>query len=54
MSGMNPKPSELAQGYATAMVAPMMSILMISPGYLIAVVGAFVRCIAGKVERSDS
>lgn len=54
MSGTTPKPSELAQGYATAMVAPMMSILMMTPGYLVAVVGAFFRCIAGKVESSDS
>tara|TARA_R110002073_G_scaffold308333_6_gene478252 strand:+ start:3246 stop:3662 length:417 start_codon:yes stop_codon:yes gene_type:complete len=43
MSSSAPKPAEIAAGFSTALVAPFISLLLMVPGYLTAVIGAVVR-----------
>lgn len=38
-----PKPSEIAAGISTALVAPLVGMLLMVPGYAIATFGAFIR-----------
>ena len=52
-SAMTPKPSELAAGISTALVAPMIGMLLMVPGYLTAALGAFVRAITAKTEKHE-
>jgi hypothetical protein len=43
MGGAAPKPSEVAAGISTALVAPLVGILLMVPGYATAALGAFIR-----------
>lgn len=43
MSSASPKPSEVAAGISTALVAPMVGMLFMIPGYVTAALGSFVR-----------
>ena len=43
-----PKPSEIAGGISTALVAPMFGMLLMIPGYAIAAIGSFVRSLSGS------
>ena len=42
-----PKPSEIAGGISTALVAPMVGMLLMIPGYAMAAIGSFVRSFPG-------
>ena len=50
MSDMTPKPSELAAGISSALVAPMVGMLLMVPGYAVAAFGAFVRSLGASAE----
>ena len=50
MSAATPKPSEVAAGISTALVAPMVGMLLMIPGYATAVLGSFVRSFVAKAE----
>ena len=41
-----PKPSELAAGISTALVGPLVSLLIMAPSYAVAVIGATVRSLS--------
>ena len=43
MSATTPKPSQVAAGVSTALVAPLIGMLLMVPGYATAALGAFVR-----------
>lgn len=38
-----PRPSDLAEGISTALVAPLVGMLLMIPGYVTAAVGGFIR-----------
>ena len=42
-----PKPSEIAGGISTALVAPIVGMLLMIPGYATAAIGSFVRSFPG-------
>jgi len=44
-SGTAPKPSDVAVGISSALVAPLLGIGMAIPAYATAVIGAFIRCL---------
>ena len=46
MSSVAPKPSELAEGISTALVAPMIGMLLMVPGYATALFGSFARSLS--------
>lgn len=48
MSEAAPKPSELAEGYSTALVAPFVALILSAPAYLVAMVGLLVRAVTGE------
>lgn len=48
-----PKPSEVAAGISTALVAPWFGMLLMVPGYATAAIGAFIRSFAAKVEEPN-
>ncbi|GAA5504883.1 hypothetical protein [Novipirellula caenicola] len=50
MSPATPKPSEVAAGISTALVAPLVGMLLMVPGYMTAVLGAFIRSMTAKAE----
>ena len=54
MSTATPKPSDVATGISTALVAPMVGMLLMVPGYATAAIGAFIRALAANVEPSKS
>jgi hypothetical protein len=54
MSASTPKPSEVAAGISTALVAPMVGMLLMVPCYATAVAGATIRALAVKAEAQDT
>ena len=49
-----PKPAEIAEGVSTAIIAPMVGMLLMVPAYAAAVVGAIIRSFRSQaVERKD-
>jgi hypothetical protein len=54
MSETTPKPSEIAAGISTALVAPMVGMLLMAPGYATAALGAFIRCLGANAEASHA
>lgn len=52
MSSIAPKPSEVAAGISTALIAPMVGMLLMIPGYATAALGSFVRSFVGNAEGS--
>jgi len=44
-SGSTPKPSEIAVGISTALMAPLVGLLLMAPALIIAAAGSFVRSI---------
>jgi len=53
MSAASPKPSEEAAGISTALVAPLVGMLLMAPGYATAALGAFIRSFGGNAEGSN-
>ena len=49
-SATTPKPSEVALGVSTALIAPLVGMLLMIPGYTIAALGAFIRALAAKTD----
>jgi uncharacterized membrane protein len=49
-SGATPKPSEVAAGISTALIAPMIGMLLMVPGYATAAIGAFVRAVGAEAK----
>jgi len=49
-SASTPKPSEVAEGISTALVAPMAGMLLMVPSYATAALGAFIRCLGSNSE----
>lgn len=45
-----PRPSELAEGISTALVAPMVGMLLMVPGYAVSLVGSFIRSLREQDE----
>lgn len=45
-----PKPSELAAGISTALMCPLLALILMIPTYAVATIGSFMRAIAGKQE----
>ena len=50
MSSSTPKPSEVAAGISTALIAPMVGMLLMIPGYATAALGSFVRSFVANSE----
>lgn len=50
MSGASPKPAEVAAGISTALVAPLVGMLMMVPGYATAALGAFIRSFSNHAD----
>ncbi len=50
MSETAPKPSEVAEGISTALVAPMVAMLLMVPGYATAALGAFIRSLVTNAD----
>lgn len=50
MSDATIKPSEVAAGISTTLVAPLVGMLLMVPGYAIAVLGAFIRSFGRNEE----
>ena len=42
-----PKPSDVAYGISMALVTPMIGLLLMGPAYLVAMIGLFIRAMAG-------
>ena len=53
-SAATPKPSDVAAGISTALVAPMVGMLFMLPGYATAALGALIRCLGTKTEQSGA
>jgi biopolymer transport protein ExbB/TolQ len=54
MSDSQPKPSMIAQGISMSLISAMVGLYLSVPGYLLAVVGSFVRSLARDESRSHS
>ncbi len=52
MSASTPKPSEVAAGISTALVAPLVGMLLMVPGYATAALGAFIRSFVANAEET--
>ncbi len=52
MSSGTPKPSEVAAGISTALVAPLVGMLLMIPGYATAVLGSFIRSLVDNPHGS--
>jgi hypothetical protein len=52
MSTTNPKPSDVAAGISTALVAPLVGMLLMVPGYATAMLGAFIRSFGADAAQS--
>ena len=52
MSAATPKPSEVAAGISTALVAPLVGMLLMVPGYATAAIGAFIRSFGASTEET--
>ena len=51
-SSVAPKPSELSDGIATALFTPLLGLVCMAPGYLVAVLGACARSFSKPVVKS--
>lgn len=51
-SSVAPKPSELSDGIATALFTPLLGLVCMAPGYLVAVLGALARSFSKSVVKS--
>ena len=49
-SGATPKPSEVAVGTSTGLIAPMVGLLVMAPSYVIAILGALSRSFGSKPQ----
>jgi len=49
-----PKPSEVAAGISTALVAPMIGMLLMAPSYATAALGAFIRALSAKTKTGNT
>ena len=54
MSEATPKPADVAAGISTALVAPMVGMLLMVPAYATAVIGAFTRALGANTESTKS
>lgn len=45
-----PKPSEIAAGVSAALIGPLLGIVLASPGYAVAAVGAFLRSFSRQTD----
>jgi len=52
MSAAAPKPSDLAVGISTALVAPLVGLIVMVPGYAIAALGALIRSFDANGEET--
>ena len=50
MSDATPRPSAVAEGISAALVAPIVGMLLMVPGYATATCGAFIRCLGANSE----
>ena len=48
-----PKPAEVAAGISTALIAPLVGIILMVPGYAIAALGAMIRALASGDRREQ-
>jgi hypothetical protein len=53
MSATTPRPSQVAAGISTALVAPLVGMLLIVPGYATAAIGAFIRSLGATTDISS-
>jgi hypothetical protein len=53
-SAVTPKPSELAAGYSMALVAPMVGMVLMVPGYTIAVLGTMIRSLVADCAETSA
>lgn len=49
-SGNSPQASEVAMGISTSLFAPLVGLLLMVPGYAVAAIGTFIRCLTAKAE----
>ena len=54
VSSTAPKPSEVAMGISTALVAPMVAMILMIPGYAIATIGSIIRSLSAASNRSEN
>ena len=54
MSPTTPKPSDVATGISTALVAPLVGMLLTVPGYATVAIGAFIRALGANTEPNKS
>lgn len=52
MSETTPKPAEVAAGISTALLAPLVGMLLMVPGYATAALGAFIRSFGADTAQS--
>jgi hypothetical protein len=52
-SGATPKPFDVTAAMATALIAPLIAMLFMVPGYLVALVGSLVQALGQPQERAD-
>lgn len=50
MSDNTVEAAEVASGVSTSLFAPLVGLLLMAPGYAVAAIGAFIRCLTAKVE----
>ena len=54
MSGTTLKPADTASGYATAILAPVVAMLLMAPAYITAAVGMFLRAVFSRDDLSST
>jgi hypothetical protein len=52
-SVLQPKPSELAQGTALSLAAPLTGMFLMAPSYLVAMIGLTARALFGKTDQAS-
>lgn len=50
MSQATPQPAQLAEGTSTALIAPMVGMLLVAPSYAMAAIGAIIRSFTGNAD----
>jgi hypothetical protein len=53
-SATTPKPSDVAAGISTALLAPLVGMMLMVPGYATAAIGAFIRSLAADAAPGRS
>lgn len=53
VSAVAPKPAEVAEGISTALVAPLVGMLLMAPSYMTAAIGSFIRSLASKATTAE-